>query len=134
MENKYGCEFSIDTRLPGMNEIIDAATRFRRRGSKRIPLYADMKSHSTNIVMWSIKAEGITGPIPSPYGVTIIWQESTRRRDIDNIQAATKFVLDGLVKAGVVAGDGPDHCVTITHVVRYAGRDRVTVIVKGVAG
>ena len=34
------------------------------------------------------------------------WQERKRNRDPDNVCAAKKFVLDALVKAGVIPNDG----------------------------
>lgn len=34
------------------------------------------------------------------------WYEKDRRRDPDNICFARKFILDGLVAAGVISGDG----------------------------
>lgn len=35
------------------------------------------------------------------------WYEPNRRRDLDNVAFAKKFIFDGLVKAGVLIDDGP---------------------------
>ena len=40
-----------------------------------------------------------------PVHVYFAWVEPNRRRDIDNIAFAHKFILDGLVDAGVLKGD-----------------------------
>lgn len=37
------------------------------------------------------------------------WYEPNRRRDLDNVAFGKKFVFDGLVKAGVLIDDGPNH-------------------------
>lgn len=46
-----------------------------------------------------------------PVIVRFLWVESTRRRDLDNIAFAKKFVLDGLVAAGVLDGDSQRYVV-----------------------
>lgn len=37
----------------------------------------------------------------------ITWIEENRRRDMDNVAFAKKFILDGLVRAGVIRDDTP---------------------------
>lgn len=45
-----------------------------------------------------------------------LWTEPNRRRDPDNIQATgVKFILDGLVRAGVLPDDGPRYVGRIFH-------------------
>ena len=44
-----------------------------------------------------------------PVVVSIEWYEPNRRRDLDNVASAKKFILDGLVRAGVLANDGQRH-------------------------
>lgn len=38
--------------------------------------------------------------------IEIRWIEKNKKRDKDNIAFAKKFILDGLVKAGIIANDG----------------------------
>lgn len=116
-----------------MNEMIGAAKGMRGRGT----LYSNMKREWTDLVCQLAQASGIDKPGPFAGRVTINfrWFEKSRRRDVDNVAAAKKFVIDGLVKAGVISGDGwrsvhsfwdsfdvrpeePGVAVTIT---RYAG-------------
>lgn len=81
--------------LPAQNEIIKAA--------KSSPYaYSRMKKDSTNTITWLSKNKA---------NMDRIWLDITyvcknRRKDPDNIAAAKKFILDGLVAAGVIPNDG----------------------------
>lgn len=44
--------------------------------------------------------------ITYPVEIFIIFYEPNRRRDVDNVYSAQKYILDGLVRAGVLQGDG----------------------------
>lgn len=83
--------------LPGFNEIIEAS-----RANKYVA--AEQKKEYTDLIAWTAKAAGI--PYMERIDVAIHWYEPNRRRDKDNISAGIKFVLDGLVKAGVIKNDG----------------------------
>ena len=41
-----------------------------------------------------------------PVAVCFEWHEKTRRRDLDNIASAKKFILDALQECGILEGDG----------------------------
>lgn len=88
--------------LPGMNELIAAAKGSGGRGAG----YARLKKQWTEAV-W---AEAKRARLPSFTGrvvLTFTWHEADRRRDPDNVAAGgRKLVLDGLVLAGVLGGDG----------------------------
>lgn len=49
-----------------------------------------------------------------PVRVSFIWHERTRKRDLDNIAFAKKFILDALVKSGKLENDDPRHVVGFT--------------------
>lgn len=88
-------EFFIPGPLPGMNEMIDMA---RDHWSE---------SHR-NRQMWVDHIAAIIGRVPKLERVHVHfhWLEKDRRRDPDNIIAAKKYVLDGMVAAGLVSNDG----------------------------
>lgn len=46
-------------------------------------------------------------PMRGVVDIDFEWHEPNRRRDHDNVRFAAKFILDGLVRAGVLEGDGP---------------------------
>jgi hypothetical protein len=96
--------------LPGMNEMIAAA--HHRRG--KWDGYGALKRQWGAAVFAHAKSARMPA-VPSPVAVTFAWREPARRRDIDNVAAGAKFVLDGLVKAGVIEGDGQRHIVRLEH-------------------
>jgi len=83
--------------LPGMNEMIADAKVRLRKGT----LYDKKKKEWTQLIALFAKK------LPKFQRVFIEfeWFEPNRRRDPDNIAAAKKFVLDGLVEAGIIPGD-----------------------------
>jgi hypothetical protein len=94
----------IDGPLPGMNEMIAAAKGSRGKGLA----YSRMKKEWTDRV-WAIsKSTGINKPaaFDRPVSLQFVWVERDKKRDPDNVTAARKFILDGLVNAGVLQGDG----------------------------
>jgi len=48
-------------------------------------------------------------PYEKPVTIEFHWVEPNKRRDLDNIAFAKKFILDALVKSGVLQGDGWRH-------------------------
>lgn len=99
--------FEIPGRLPGLNEIIDAA----KKGRGKYQPYALMKEEYTTMIAWLAKKL----PACNRVDITITWHEPNRRRDIDNITGGTKFVMDGLVAGGVIKDDSQKYVNSITH-------------------
>jgi Holliday junction resolvase RusA-like endonuclease len=100
-------KFEIPGRLPGLNEIIDAA----KHGMYKYQPYAKMKAKYTNMVAWLAKKL----PTYERVAIIITWYEPNRHRDPDNISAAQKFIFDGLVAAGTIPDDSQRHIKGIVH-------------------
>ncbi len=100
-------KFEIPGRLPGLNEMIEAA----KGGKGKYQPYALMKEECTNMVVWLAKK------LPKYEKVVLIitWYEPDRRRDPDNIMAGQKFIIDGLVTAGIIPNDNQRHIQGILH-------------------
>lgn len=101
-------ELWIPGPLPGLNELLAAAggSGGRRAG------YARIKRQWTETVWALARNAGIhrPGPFESQVEIDFEWMERDRRRDPDNVAAGgRKLALDGLVKAGVLMGDGWKH-------------------------
>jgi hypothetical protein len=101
----------IPVGLPGLNEQIRAASViYSKKGSNRRTEYTEMKHFFTERVATELRAQGC---IPDkPYDqikVAFEWFEPQKRRDPDNIRAAAKFVMDGLVWAGIIKNDNLTH-------------------------
>jgi Holliday junction resolvase RusA-like endonuclease len=98
-------QFFIPGRLPGMNDILQAA-------KLRKP-YMRIKKQLTDMIA-QLALEGDVKPYESSVCITFQWIEQNRKRDPDNICAGAKFVLDGLVKAGIIKSDGFKYVKTIS--------------------
>jgi Holliday junction resolvase RusA-like endonuclease len=88
----------IPGRLPGLNEIIAGAKHHWAS-------YAKEKKNLTHRVGVLARAAALR-TISSRCAVRFSWFESDRRRDLDNICVGQKFILDGLVSAGILPDDG----------------------------
>jgi Holliday junction resolvase RusA-like endonuclease len=101
-------KFDIEGRLPGLNEMIDAA----KKGKGKYQPYSMMKQTYTDMVAWLAKKL----PKYEQVNITITWYEPNEKRDPDNIMAGAKFILDGLVKAGTIPNDTRRYIKSITHI------------------
>lgn len=89
--------------------MIDAA----KKGRGKYQPYSIMKQTYTDMVAWLAKKL----PKYNKVDITITWYEPNTRRDIDNISGGgTKFLLDGLVKAGTIKDDSQRYVKSIRHV------------------
>ena len=103
--------FKIETRLPSLNEYIDANRRNRQIGAR-------MKREVEDVIGYYIMAarrRGTIRPIDEPVSIHIEWHEKTKRRDVDNIQSSQKFILDALQKSGIIANDNRKHVQQVYH-------------------
>lgn len=91
----------IKMRLPGLNEYTRACRSSRYAG-------ATMKKDAERAVMAYVRAAHAE-PASDPCAIVMVFHETDRRRDADNVEFAQKFILDGLVASGVIAGDSPAH-------------------------
>lgn len=87
----------IKQRLPNLNEY-DAANKKSRYAAGNI------KKEWTEYVMWEARKQ--LKPITEQVRMDFIWIEANKKRDPDNICFAKKFILDGIVTAGILKNDG----------------------------
>lgn len=114
----------INMRLPGMNEYTRACRSSRYAG-------ATMKKDAERAVMAYVRAAKAK-PASDPCAIVMVFHEPDRRRDADNVEFAQKFILDGLVSAGVIAGDSPAHVMFSIPITVYGGGGYVDVrIISG---
>lgn len=85
----------IEGELPTLNEIIDLSKTHWAK-------YREVKRINTNLVAF------ISNRLPKFEAIKldITYYRKDRRTDPDNIVASKKFILDGLVKSGVIKNDG----------------------------
>ena len=95
--------FWVPGPLPGLNEIIAAA----KSGRGSANAYHRVKKQWTNTVAVQCLSAGLRRqPFKGPVRICLDWIEPNRRRDRDNVSCGAKFVIDGLVAAGVISSDG----------------------------
>ena len=97
--------FTIEERLPGLNEYTRACRGHWSNGAK-------MKQRIEETIVWYIKAaraQGMLHPTSARVVLHIQWHESDLRRDVDNIVFAKKFILDALQLAGIIPNDNRKH-------------------------
>lgn len=102
----------IDGQMPDLNDWRSAIARNPHAGG-RITRECARRAETAARVQLLPRFE-------RPVSVTFLWTEANRRRDLDNIAGTgQKFVLDGLVAAGVLPDDGPDWVREIHHYADY---------------
>ena len=114
--------FTIPGRFIGLNEFIKANRASYYKG-------ASAKKDETERVC----TEAIAQHVPhfdKPVRIECVWYERNRRRDIDNIISARKFIHDGLVRAGVIEDDSQRFVVeTLDHMTIDRKNPRVVVTI-----
>ena len=96
----------IPGELPDLNQIISASKD--HWGS-----YSSLKKTNTQIVAYCAKQA--TKRNNKKIDLDITWHCKNKKKDKDNIMAGTKFILDGLVMAGIIQNDGWAHIGEIRH-------------------
>lgn len=117
--------FTIEGRMPGLNEFI------RADRNRRWPEGPQMKAAETSRAAWSARAARVPR-FQGPVHITFHWFEPAggRRRDLDNVAFAKKFILDGLVSAGVIADDSPRWVVGFRDVFSYCADPHIVVTIS----
>src|SRR5690349_3821365 len=96
-------KFTIEGRLMGLNEMTH---------KNRFAYGAKKKAETARCAMATI---GKLAKITKPICLSIAWYEPNEKRDIDNVAAGVKFILDGLVAAGKLENDTRYWVRGITH-------------------
>lgn len=92
----------------------------------------DEKQSNDATVGWCAKSARIP-KITRPVRLHILWVEKNRRRDLDNIAFAIKFIQDGLVKVGVLHNDTRREIVGFSHEFAYdSSNPRIEVTIEEV--
>ena len=90
--------FEIPKRLVGLNEFIRANRSNKYLGAKQ-------KKSEQEFIKIYIKQQLGNIKIEKPVRGKFIWIEENKKRDLDNICFAKKFILDSLVELGILKDD-----------------------------
>ena len=98
--------FFIAGRLPGMNELREAAGWTAPGKGKRWNRYAQLKRDHTEDIVLQLRCAKVVPPT-GPVWIGFEHVEPNAKRDPDNVNAgARKLIVDAMVKAGILKGDG----------------------------
>ena len=110
----------IPFKLPSCNEYINACRSNRYKG-------ATMKKGVENHIMYFL---GGLPQFENPVTIKFHWIERNKRRDLDGICFAKKFILDALVKAGKLRDDNAKCVTAFTDTFEYGDQTKVILEIK----
>lgn len=122
MNNTYNW-FTIDSRLPSLNEVIDKNRISSKKGNK-------LKRETQDLIQYYIlmgKRNGHLKPVNSQIGVVFVWCEHNKKRDVDNIISSAKFILDAMQETEIIHNDNQSYVKQVSNFV--VTRDKPKVVV-----
>ena len=108
-ETKKTASFTIKGRLASLNEYTLKCRGNKYAGAK-VKKENEAKVGQAALCSQSMNNVNISGKVH----ITFKWYEQNKRRDLDNIAFAKKFIQDALVELGYLQGDGWQHIVGFT--------------------
>lgn len=114
--------FIINQRLPSLNDYIGKCRQNKY-------LANNFKNDIDDICRYSMlrnKSE-LREYCKEPVIIWIIWHERTKRRDLDNIFSASKYILDAMQKINVLVNDNYKYVKGIYNSICYSRQDFVEV-------
>jgi Holliday junction resolvase RusA-like endonuclease len=112
--------FVINKRLMGLNEY----TKYNRTNKYA---GAGAKKKEQQYIIYCIKQQLGNIKIDKPVVGHFTWIEENKRRDLDNICFAKKFILDALVQAEILQDDNRKIVTNFTDSFKYSNSSKVIV-------
>lgn len=116
-------KFEIHRKLPSLNDYINKINRNRYAGNK-------FKQDIQEDICWEIKTQLKGLKIERPVILHITWIEENKRRDIDNVYSAVKYIQDALVKMQVIKNDNSKCIVDVKNNIEYAQESKIIVVLE----
>ena len=116
----------FDYSFTDLNTYIDAERSNRHAGAKIKKAETNMAIIMTKNFMIKNKIKQIENKV----NIHFVWTEENKRRDPDNIDFARKFILDGMVKAGLLANDGQKQIGKLSSEIQHADKRSVEVYIE----
>lgn len=106
--------FTIPAQLPSLNEYQDAC---RSHWSKGREFKANTEALINLYIRKAMRDSGLA-PAEGQVDLVIVYNEKTKKRDTDNIQSASKFILDSMCACGIIKNDSRKHVRQIYSVIK----------------
>lgn len=116
-------KIEIPMKLPSLNDYTRACRGNKYKGAK---MKADIEQE---IGKYLTKMPKMTNPIK----IHFHWIEGSKRRDLDNVAFAKKFILDALVKYEKLKDDNRRYVTAFTDSFEYAKETKVILEIEEVA-
>ena len=113
-------QFTLPMQLPGLNEYINTCRLNRYQGAR-------MKRMVENKIAFFIMRLPM---IKRPVTIHFHWIEPNRKRDLDNVAFAKKFILDALVKRGKLEDDSSKYVTGFTDTFEIGTKAQVIVLIQ----
>ena len=108
-------KIEIPFRLPSLNQYINECRRNRFAGAK-------MKKEVENDIGWCINQ---LPEYNKPIKIHFHWIEENKKRDLDNVCFAKKFILDSMVKGGKLKDDNRNYVKGFNDTFEYGKSSKV---------
>lgn len=112
----------IPLKLPSLNEYIRECRSNKYSGAR-------MKKDVESQIIWYIRD---LPEFNNPIEIEFLWIEENKRRDLDNVAFAKKFILDALVKAGKLKDDNRKCVTAFSDRFEYSDEARIELRIKEV--
>lgn len=124
MENKVIAKeyVEIPMKLPSLNQYINECRKNKYAGNK-------MKQDIQDDLIYFINK---LPKYDKPIQIHFHWIEGNKKRDLDNVCFAKKFILDAMVKAGKLKDDNRNFVSGFTDTFEYAKESKVILEIKEV--
>lgn len=110
----------IPLKLPSCNTYINECRRNRFAGAKmKAQAEEEISKYISNVPHFE-----------KPVKIRFQWIESTKRRDIDGVAFGKKFILDALVKCGVLTDDSRRYVYAFTDEFEYGDTTKVILTIE----
>lgn len=113
-------KIEIPFRLPSLNQYIYECRRNKYAGAK-------MKKQVEQDIGWYINK---LPKYNKPIEIHFHWIEENKKRDLDNVCFAKKFILDSMVKAGKLKDDNRNFVTGFTDTFEYGEESKVILDIK----
>lgn len=110
----------IPMRLPSLNQYINECRKNKFAGAK-------MKKDVENDIGWYIN---LLPQYKNPIRIHFHWVEENKKRDLDNVCFAKKFILDSMVKAGKLKNDNRNYVIGFTDTFECGKSSKVILEIK----
>ncbi|MEF9863727.1 MAG: hypothetical protein RR777_02170 [Christensenellaceae bacterium] len=108
-------KIEIPLKLPSLNEYI-AFCRYNKYSANK-----EKQSVQNDIAIFLKKLPKLKTPIK----INFTWVEKDKRRDLDNVAFAKKYILDCLVKLEKIEDDGQKYVIGFTDSFKYDKENKV---------